>query len=215
MDTTLWAARAEGLLQTEQFAALRAMLPPERRERLDTMRFRAQQCEVLYAYALLLLALHRELGWTALPEVALSRYGKPWFPQWPQVQFSISHTQGAVMVGLSDAPIGVDVEKYRAVSPRLMERIGTQTEEDFLQRWVIMEACGKRDGRGVFRQWKTEAGEWTDPRIRAASRESAQTAPDGCRIVILFPGYAAAAAVSAGRGVPEPQIFHLDGLTMK
>ena len=146
--------------------------------------------EVLCAYGLLRLALRRELGWRTLPEIALSDSGKPYFPAFPGVQFSLSHTDGAVMVGLSDAPIGADIEKARPVRPRLMRRVAdTESPEIFFRAWVRAEALGKRDGRGVV------------PALRGAVPDTP------CNPVETFPGYYAAAAVTPGHEVAETLLF--------
>ena len=76
--------------------------------------------------------------------------GKPCFPEKPEVHFNISHTSGAVLVGVSDQPIGVDIEKIRPVSQRAMRRLaGAVSEREFFQSWVRREARTKRSGTGV------------------------------------------------------------------
>ena len=58
----------------------------------------------------------------ALPSSApaYTPHGKPYFPEHPDVHFNLSHTAGAVLVGLSDRPVGVDIEHIRPVSQRTM-----------------------------------------------------------------------------------------------
>ena len=45
------------------------------------------------------MALRQKYAWKELPEVALGRLGKPYFPGYPDVHFNISHSSGAVLVG--------------------------------------------------------------------------------------------------------------------
>ena len=58
-----------------------------------------------------------------LPALTYNKYGKPAFAEHPEVQFNLSHTRGAVLVGIHDRPIGVDIERIRPVSERTMQRL--------------------------------------------------------------------------------------------
>ena len=60
-------------------------------------------------------------GWRALPELARSGRGKPYFRNWPEKWFSLSHSGGLTLCALSDdGPVGVDVEVERPRRPGLM-----------------------------------------------------------------------------------------------
>ncbi len=186
MDTELWAVRLDRELSGQEQAALWSLLPPERRRRLDRVKHTSQRQEALCAYGLLYLAAREILGWERLPEIALASTGKPWFPRYPRVQFNLSHTAGAVLAGISEGAIGVDIEKIRPVSPRLMDRVAdTDCPEKFFRSWVYLEATGKRDGEG----------------LRAVIRGGSPQGDGLYHQPDLFPGYAAGAAVSPGCGV--------------
>ena len=133
-----------------------AMMPPQRRERLAGLP-KERQREPLCAYMILQLALWERHRWKELPEVALTAMGKPYFPDYPSVHFNISHTNGAVLVGLGDQDIGVDIERIRPVSQRSMQRLaGVVTEKEFFQSWVRREARSKRGGSGVGTMMRSE-----------------------------------------------------------
>lgn len=75
--------------------------------------------------------------------------GKPYLPGGPDV--SISHSGALVVCAVGSWPIGVDLERSRAVSPRLLDRArmaGWNEETDFLFWWTAREANCKRLGRG-------------------------------------------------------------------
>ena len=96
-----------------------------------------------------------------------------------------------MLVGLSDKPIGVDIEKIRPVSERMMRRtFGVQDQEEFFRRWVLMEASGKRSGQGLL-SLRPDSGQ----------RE------DLCRNLDLLPGYAAGVAFSSGCFLQAANIF--------
>ena len=123
-----------------------------RREELE---FQRAMAEKLLCWALRsergldLSTLHRE----RTPD------GKPFFSDCP-VQFSLSHCRGMVCCGLSDAPVGVDVESSRPFSQRLAERVCTQEERawleaqpdqerGFLSLWTLKESVMKLSGKGI------------------------------------------------------------------
>lgn len=78
------------------------------------------------------------------------------------VEFNLSHTSGAILIGLSDAPIGVDVEHLGRDFPEsIMSTVFTEAECHQLRadpqgiqiagfsHWSRKEALIKADGRGL------------------------------------------------------------------
>ena len=150
MPIDIWAARLERPLTEQECEAMMPLLPPERLERLLRLHPEEKRREPLCAYLMLRMALWEKYRWKNLPEIALAKVGKPYFPEYPHVQFNISHTTGAVLVALSDQPVGVDIEKIRPVSLRAMRRlVAAETEEEFFRSWVRREARSKRNGVGI------------------------------------------------------------------
>ena len=148
--TALWYITWQRALTKAEERALTAHLPPRRLARLEQTRSPQQRMEVLCAYGLLRLALQERRGWSELPAVALTERGKPYFPDFPKLHFSISHTEGAALVGLSGAPIGVDIERRRPLPPRVRALLGEELDDaEALARWTALEAHAKRTGRGV------------------------------------------------------------------
>lgn len=150
MAGTVWALFREGELTEERRAALLGRLSPVDRARYETflsggkLGERGQQ--FLLSRALLAFALEETLG--TVPALAKTAAGQPYLPAWPGVFLSLSHTEGAALLALSDAPVGADIERVRAIPPRL-GRSFSGTEETFWQRWTAAEAAAKREGRGV------------------------------------------------------------------
>jgi len=101
------------------------------------------------AWALLQYAW-RDLCGGPLPETARTPEGKPWFPGRPELHFSLSHADGAVLAMLGDVPCGCDAERVRAVKPGLPARVCSPlelTEFDFFELWVLKESYIKLAGR--------------------------------------------------------------------
>lgn len=178
--TELWAVRLDRPLTAGEEAALLPLMPPARRERL-TQTQRERRGEPLCAYGLLGLALRERCGWRALPEMAVTEQGRPFFPDAPEVRFSLSHTRGAALAGVSDRPVGVDVERLRPVRTAALRRTeGAASETEFFQTWVRREARCKLRGIGVGAMLHGEPPFAPEEHYRELE---------------LLPGYAAGAAV--------------------
>lgn len=126
----------------------------------------------------------REVWGIALPEIS-AQSGKPYFPAYPDLHFSISHTKTAVLVALSAYPVGADVEQRRALRPA-MERLLSEVPRgdlEFFELWTLRESYYKLTGRGSLR---------TIP----FSRENGVLIPPEpgvrCRVYEEIPGCAAA-----------------------
>lgn len=150
MEIALIALRLTRPLTPEEAARLISLLPPERRRRLEALRDPTRAHEPLCAYAALLMGLRALYGWRTLPEISYNKYGKPYFADRPDVHFNLSHTRGAVLVGIHDHPLGVDIERIRPVSERTMRRLaGTVSEREFFESWTRRESRAKWSGTGL------------------------------------------------------------------
>ena len=97
-------------------------------------------------------------GWRALPELARSGRGKPYFRHWPEKWFSLSHSGGLTLCALSDdGPVGVDVEVERPRRPGLMAYALSPAEQaacrgdwgEFYRLWTLKESwCPPLPARG-------------------------------------------------------------------
>jgi len=122
--------------------------------------------------------IEKILGWAMCRMEASSRYGvhpaeiridfhdkgKPFFPDFPDFKFNITHGGGIVAVAFCEHhEVGIDVESItRKVNPMIAERYFTPAEADFLQKkplqqrshaflrlWTIKEAYLKMTGDGL------------------------------------------------------------------
>ena len=150
MAGTVWALFWEGGLTGESRAALLGKLSPADRAQYGTFpsggRAGARGRQFLLSRALLAFALEETLG--TVPAPAKTAAGQPYFPALPGCFLSLSHTEGAALLALSDAPVGADIERVRPIPPRL-GRDFPGREETFWQRWTAAEAAAKREGRGA------------------------------------------------------------------
>lgn len=128
-----------------------------RRDRIA--RKRSSQDKLLSLTAGLLVS-HEVSRRTGIPREKIrythGTFGKPYL-EGNALQFSLSHTAGAVCAAFSGEEVGVDIERRdRRVSSRISERILSAAEkplvtstEDLLRFWVQKEAFLKRLGTGI------------------------------------------------------------------
>ena len=108
----------------------------------------------------LLADLYRRQFGAAMPEIAVTPMGKPYFVD-KSAHFSISHTKTRVFCALSSQNVAIDAEDMgRKVSERLAKKILSPAEyaqyesaenkaHAVLKFWVLKEAAGKLSGKGV------------------------------------------------------------------
>ncbi|MEV7599164.1 4'-phosphopantetheinyl transferase superfamily protein [Kitasatospora sp. NPDC089797] len=90
------------------------------------------------------------------PDCGLADHGKPYLPDHPGVEVSLSHTRGVVAAGAGRRPIGVDVElaarggSLRAVARRVLApaelalvEAAAEPDRAFLRLWVRKESLIK------------------------------------------------------------------------
>ena len=71
----------------------------------------------------------------AEPALASGAHGKPYFPDAPQLQFSISHSGAYWLCAFSAAPVGLDVQQHRDCQKQaLARRFFSPAEQAFLER---------------------------------------------------------------------------------
>ena len=111
-------------------------------------------------YELLARAVKLVWGMESLPEIARAEGGKPYFEDWPERHFNLSHSGQFALCALSDAPVGADLEVIR---PR-KEGLPAYTFKDvdyeryqalggdwpaFYTLWTEVESIVKYTGEGL------------------------------------------------------------------
>ena len=116
------------------------------------------------AQDLLAWALAQSFGLSPLPALARTPLGKPYFPQRPDLQFSLSHSGPLVLCALSSRAVGVDIEQIRPRGQAL-PRYALTAEEyaqfqaqggdwpAFYNLWTRKEAWCKYTGQGLRPLW--------------------------------------------------------------
>ena len=83
--------------------------------------------------------------------LAMGEYGKPYYEGAP-FHFNISHSGEYVALAVSDAPVGIDVQRVTDIPERIMNRYIRCCPDDPLSRtrlWAEYESIGKCVGVGI------------------------------------------------------------------
>ena len=147
-------------------------------QELSTAPGERKKQEHLTGRALLAFCLNEQFGLT--PDqirIETGEFGKPWLPEYPEVQFNLSHCRGLVICATASVPVGVDCEKMRNISVPLIRRILTESEQEtvlndaysneernraFLRFWTLKEAYSKYIGSGITMDFKSVSFALTD-----------------------------------------------------
>ena len=187
-EVQVYSLRINRELSGTERSALLEILPYSRRQRLLRTR-EDKQIQALCAYGALHLALQRQYDFFGFPPIAIAEGGKPYFPDYPAIQFNLSHTDCAVVCALSDTPVGVDLERSRPPADTILHYYHFTKGQDFWEMWVHREAVAKYHGRGFAALTRWDEG-----------LEKGVT----CRPLVLLEGYYAALAT----GAPLPCSIH-------
>lgn len=149
-------------------------LPAFRRGVLAGLKREEARFERANAYALEAYVLAARTGIPAR-ELRLQRDGrdKPFLPDFPSLQYSLSHTDGLAFLGVGDEPLGVDAQRIGPVSPGVVRRCFTEAEaawcagsdEACTAVWTRKEAAVKWTGQGLaqsLREIDTLSKEWRE-----------------------------------------------------
>lgn len=115
-----------------------------------------RQLEHMLGRTLLKVGLQREYA-LFLPGLSMSagQYGKPYLEKFPDIHFNISHCDGLVVCGIHNRAIGVDVERVRPFSDKLVSRIFSEEERRAFEEIQSHPEGGESGGREelFFRYW--------------------------------------------------------------
>ena len=138
----------------------------QRRE--QALKFKHEQGQRLcvLAYQLLKQGLREVYGITENPVFEYNEHGKPSIVGHPEIFFNLSHCKEAAVCGISDQPVGIDVESIREYKEGLVHYsmndeeirlIETSEHPDraFIRLWTMKEASLKLIGTGISNDLKT------------------------------------------------------------
>lgn len=134
-------------------------LSENRLERAWAAKTPAVRSRTIFSYALLRLALAENFRITAAPEFTFEQHGKPLLRDYPDIYFSLSHADNAVLCAVSKQPVGADIQDIRNLKADISRKICTPRELEQVNRagdrnrelcrlWCMKESVGKLTGKG-------------------------------------------------------------------
>lgn len=135
----------------------------ERQAKIERYRFISDKKLSLYSGLLVRMELSNFLNVSHNQlDFSINDFQKPILLNYPQIDFSISHTKGFILCAITNnGKIGVDVEKISHMHKNVMKRVFCQTEIDyvlqsqemqserFFKVWTRKEAYSKYLGCGL------------------------------------------------------------------
>lgn len=130
-------------------------------------------------------------------------HGKPYFREYPQIHFNISHSGEYGACALSSVPCGLDIQEIRKVrSRRLLERVLSEEEmkivqshenmeREFCRFWTRKESFLKLSGEGITRPMNAlEEPEWFEEFLVDQHVLGCVSAYQSCKVTIQEVEYA-------------------------
>ena len=144
-------------------AALRLM-PQWRRERTLAYRREGLRRQSAGAWLLLRRACCEVWGLDDVPEISQGEHGKPFFADYPDLHFNLSHCTRGAACAVSDRPVGIDIETLQAPHEQLSRHVLSAAEYDgmmaserpdvsFTRLWTMKESLSKLSGYGLTTDW--------------------------------------------------------------
>ena len=161
----IYIADTKPLYGEPLFQGLYHKINPYFREKIDKKRLMDDKCRTLAGAVLLKKGLEK-MGEN--PDVRIYEWGKG-KPVIDGVFFNISHSGEKAVCAFGTSEIGVDIEKIKPLSERLMDKISLPSErakisaaKQIVRLWTRKEALAKCVGEGLGEEiFKTDLSEDT------------------------------------------------------
>ncbi len=148
-----------GFDASAELAGLLPRLPQWRMEK--ALSYRQDVDRFLCAKSFLMLEemLRECFGLAVCPEFSNESHGKPFFREYPEISFSISHCHRGIACAVMDRPVGIDIEEIQfdedlakaVFNPEELEAVRSADEpaEMFAEFWTRKESYLKLTGEGL------------------------------------------------------------------
>lgn len=147
----------------EVFLGFYEKLSEKRRQKIDSYRMKKDKMLSLGAGILIDKGLRAFGLREACVRIEEGKYGKPYFPDYQELHFSVSHSEKMVLAVFADTEVGCDIEYMDAVDLKLaekffcrseyeyiMEHEGQERREAFYRVWTLKESFVKTAGSGLM-----------------------------------------------------------------
>lgn len=148
-DTRVYIAETTALKDEAVFNRLYSSVPAYRQKKIDRFRFEKDK-RLSLGVALLLKRACEDFGIAGADEhVECSERGKPYFVDYPQIHFNLSHSDERVMCAISTYEVGCDVEIIKKDRLHIAEKAFSPSE----QAWIKSLGNALEQDKGFYRIW--------------------------------------------------------------
>jgi len=158
----IYKLNTKQLESLEVFEHFYAEVSEERQHKIDNMRQRKGKLLSLGAGILIDKGL-KEYGLReAKVRIALGENEKPYFLDYPEIHFNISHSEKMVLAVFSDTEVGCDIEYIAPIKMEIAKRFFCSSEYEFIMQqgeekrtetfyrfWTLKESFMKATGLGM------------------------------------------------------------------
>lgn len=149
-------------LSDEKYNNMKEIVSPATLARTEKMRFDSDKKSKIAGEAAARILLSEELSISpAEINFKYTSLGKPYIDE--NIYFNITHSAGVAAAAVNNTEIGIDIEKTRDFDERILERVCTEKEKEyilsekndaeknkkFFQIWTLKEAYLKCIGTGI------------------------------------------------------------------
>lgn len=158
-----YAMNIKNKIDIEAFQQLEKIISNDRREKIKKYHFEEDKKRSIIAELLLRHSLKKDFGITREQvQFTKNSFGKPMLKNFEQIYFNLAHSGDWVVCGVSDVPIGIDVEIIKSIdleiaktffsSDEYKDIIKQPKEEQityFYELWTLKESYVKAEGKGL------------------------------------------------------------------
>ena len=158
----IYKLNIEELENAQIFENLYAGLSENRQRKIDSMRQQKGKLLSLGAGVLIDRGL-KEYGLReARVRTAFGENEKPYFPDYPDIHFNVSHSEKMVLAVFSDTEVGCDIEHVAPIKMKIAKRFFCPSEYEFIMQqeeekrletfyrfWTLKESFMKATGLGM------------------------------------------------------------------
>lgn len=183
--TTIYITNINDNISKEKYNELYNNISPERKEKVQRLKFEADKKRSIYAESLLRYALAEQFNLTGEIEFEYNQYGKSSIKGREDIKYNLSHSGDYVVCAVSNKEIGVDVEEIKhmrlSVAKRffhekeyvyLEQHSGVEQEVLFFILWTLKESYVKYLGVGLTKEINTFYFEVDDKELTNVVRDS-------------------------------------------
>ena len=148
-----------GFDASAELEELLPLLPKWRLDKAMSYRFDIDKFQCAKSFLMLEDMLREHCGLAVCPEFSYDSHGKPYFRDYSEIFFNISHCHRGIACAVMDKPVGIDIEEIQydedlakvIFNPEELAAVRSADEPavKFTEFWTLKESLLKLTGEGL------------------------------------------------------------------